>query len=66
MVVLLFSCFIVTSSRLKNKEIHFKLTSEWIFIFSLLSYERKVDKWKKSFEYYSSNVCEPLEIDTTT
>ena len=65
MVVLLFSCFIVTSSRLKNK-IHFKLPSEWIFIFSLLSYERKVDKWKKSFEYYSSNVCEPLEIDTTT
>ena len=34
-------------------------------IFSLSSYEHEVDKWKKSFKYYSSNVRELLEIDTT-
>ena len=33
------------------------------FIFSLSSYEREVDKWKKLFKYYSSNVRETLEID---
>ena len=31
----------------------------------LSSYESEVDKWKKSFKYYSSYVREPLEVDTT-
>ena len=35
------------------------------FIFSHSSYEREVDKWKIILRYYSLNVGEPLEIDTT-
>ena len=35
-----------------------------IFMFSLLSYEPEVDKWKKFVKCYSFNVREPLEIDT--
>ena len=30
--------------------------------FSLSSYEREIDKWKKLFKYYSSNVHEPFEL----
>ena len=37
---------------------------EFLF-FSLSSYEREVDKLKKSLKYYSPIVREPLEIDTT-
>ena len=35
------------------------------FIFSFLSYQPEVDKWKKFQKYFYLNVCEPLEIDTT-
>ena len=35
------------------------------FIFSYLSYKREVGKWKFFLKYYSFNVREPLEIDTT-
>ena len=56
----------VTNSKLKNKKIHFKLLTRWVhFFFSLSSYEREIDKWKKFLKYYSLNVREPLEIDTT-
>ena len=65
MVKLLFFCFRVTNSKLKNKKFHFELLDGWFFIFSLSSHEREVDKWKKLFKYYSSNVYEPLEIDIT-
>ena len=65
MVKLLFFCFRVTNSRL-NKKFYLDLLTRWVnFYFSLSSYEREADNWKKSFKYYSSNVREPLEIDTT-
>ena len=60
-----FFCFRVTNLKLKNKKIYFELLTQWgTFTFTLSSYERKVYKWKKSHQYYSSNVHEPLEIDT--
>ena len=34
-----------------------------LLFFSLSSYEREVDKWKKSHKCYSCNDCEALEID---
>ena len=38
----------------------------WTLNFSISSYKRDVDKWKKkSFKYYSSKVCKRLEIDNT-
>ena len=36
-----------------------------LFIFSILSYEREADKWKKFFKCYTLNVHEHLEIHTT-
>ena len=64
MVKPLFFHFWVTNSKLKNKKFHFELLTQWVdFCFS--TYKREVDKWKKFLEYYSLNVCEPLEIGTT-
>ena len=63
MIKLLFFCFWVTNSRLKKK-IHLSyLLDGCIFIFS--HYKHEADKWKKFLKYYSLNVGEPLEIDTT-
>ena len=64
MVKLLFFRNRVTNLRLKNKKFHFKLDG-CTFIFSLSSYEREVHEWKKFLKYYSLNVREPLEADTT-
>ena len=66
MVKLLFFRFWVINLRLQNKQFHFELLTQWVnFYFSLSSYKREVDKWKKSFKYYSSNVGKRLEIDNT-
>ena len=66
MVKLLIFRFRITNSKLKNKKFHFELLTRWVhFIFLLSSCEREVDKRKKFFKYYSLNVREPLEIDTT-
>ena len=66
MVKLSFFRFRVTKSRLKNKKFQFQLlTHGCIFIFSLSSYEHEVYKLKKVLKYYSLNVREPLEIDST-
>ena len=66
MVKLLFFCFWVNNSRLQIKKFHFELLTRWdILIFSLSSYKREVDKWKKFLKYYNLTVSEPLEIGTT-
>ena len=66
MVKLLFFGFWVTNSGLKNKRSNFELLTPWV-TFYFFTYEfhlREIDKWKKSNIYYSSNVREPLEINT--
>ena len=66
MVKLLFFCFWVNNSRLQIKKFHFELLTRWdILIFSLSSYKREVDKWKKFLKYYNLTLSEPLEIGTT-
>ena len=47
-------CFRVANSGLKNKKFHFELA--YTFFFSLSSYERGVDKWKKFLEYYGFKI----------
>ena len=65
MVKLLFLCFRVTNSRLKNKTFHFELLTRWLNFSSLSIDEHKVDKWKRILKCYSLNLRELLEIDIT-
>ena len=67
MVKLLFFWFRVTNSRLNNRKFTSSYLPDWCtFIFLLSSYKREVAKWKIFLEYYSLNVCGPLEINTTS
>ena len=68
-IILLFFRFWVTNSRLKNKKFHFELLTWWVHFYFLtaeLRTWRWDDKSKKSLKYYSLNVREPLEVDTTS
>ena len=66
MIKLLFFCFLGTNSRLKNKKFHFESPTWWVhFCFLTSIYEREADKWKLYLKYYSLNVGELLEIDTS-
>ena len=67
MVELLLFSFRVPNSRLKNKKESLRAINSMgaLLFFSISSYKRKFDKWKKFLKYYSLNVNEPLEIDTS-
>ena len=67
MVKILFFRFLVTNSRLKNKKFHFEvLTSMVALLFSHFRVTNvKLINEKKFLKYYSFNVREPLEVDTT-
>ena len=65
MVKVLFFGFWVTNSGLKNKKSNFELLTRWVtFYFFTFELRTWIDKWKKYHKYYSSNIREPLEINT--
>ena len=61
--------FFALEFQIRGWKIENFTSSNWldrcIFILSLSSYEREVDKWERFLKYYSLNLGEPLKINTT-